>query len=474
MEVVGSLKEDKDLSLRIETLSNMVRKTQLRSRDMFLGNHSHIHTEFERNQRYKLSLKIAAEYAVAKDMAPPPPPAAAKGAPAVPGAPSAVGGPAAAAGAAAAQSGSAVERILGSLPSSSTPSNAIVAFKPPAQNSHALASVMKKKMVLPDWHAPWKLMRVVSGHLGWVRCLAFDPSNEWFATGSVDRTIKIWDLASGTLKLTLTGHISAVRGLAVSDRHPYMFSVGEDKMVKCWDLECNKVIRSYHGHLSGVYCCAIHPTIDLLITGGRDSTARVWDMRTKVGIMTLASHQNTVCSLLTQQTEPQIITGSHDSTVKLWDLAAGKCHTTLTHHKKSIRALCQHPSEYCFASGSADNLKVWKCPDGNFLRNVSAHKSIVNALAVNQDGVLVSGGDNGTLYMHDWKTGYTFQRMTSVPQPGSMDNENSIFAMEFDRTGTRLITCEGDKTIKFWKEDETATPETHPIDFVPSKQSKRY
>ena len=43
----------------------------------------------------------------------------------------------------------------------------------------------------PQWHAPWKLMRVLSGHLGWVRCVAVDPSNEWFATGSADRVIKV-------------------------------------------------------------------------------------------------------------------------------------------------------------------------------------------------------------------------------------------------------------------------------------------
>ena len=114
-----------------------------------------------------------------------------------------------------------------------------------------------------------------------------DPGNEFFATGSADRTIKIWDLASGQLKLTLTGHIEQVwpparactcecarmhdsasaakshppsacfarvgslvlrlwlgvqvTGLALSPRHPYMFSCGLDKQVKCWDLEYNKV-----------------------------------------------------------------------------------------------------------------------------------------------------------------------------------------------------------------------------------------
>ena len=49
----------------------------------------------------------------------------------------------------------------------------------------------------------------------WVRSLAFDSSNEWFVTGSADRTIKVWDLASGQLKLTLTGHIEQVMSAVV-------------------------------------------------------------------------------------------------------------------------------------------------------------------------------------------------------------------------------------------------------------------
>lgn len=157
-------------------------------------------------------------------------------------------------------------------------------------------------MPKPQWHPPWKLYRVssicavsapqpqsnyilllmaccrlvvfqvISGHLGWVRSIAVEPGNQWFVTGSADRTIKvhlagllllhvrqcglctcvvlrlycvsqIWDLASGKLKLSLTGHISTVRGVAVSTRSPYLFSCGEDKQVKCWDLEYNKVVK---------------------------------------------------------------------------------------------------------------------------------------------------------------------------------------------------------------------------------------
>lgn len=107
-------------------------------------------------------------------------------------------------------------------------------------------------------HSKWKLYRVISGHNGWVKCVDVDPQNQWFVTGSEDRLIKFWDLASGKLKLSLAGHVHAVNRVKVSKRHPYLFSAGEDNSVKCWDLEQNKVVRHYHGHLSGLLLNRCH------------------------------------------------------------------------------------------------------------------------------------------------------------------------------------------------------------------------
>lgn len=270
------------------------------------------------------------------------------------------------------------------------------------------ALVRKKELaqqqMKPAYHPPWKLMRVISGHLGWIRCVAVEPNNQWFATGAGDRIIKIWDMASGELKLSLTGHISTVRGLAVSARHPYMFSAGEDKLVKCWDLETNKVVRQYYGHLSGIYALSLHPTLDVIVTAGRDASARVWDMRTKTQIHVLGGHRGTVASVECQESDPQVITGSMDASVKLWDLAAGRCMTTLTHHKKSVRALAIPPHEFTFASGSAGgrNIKKWRCPEGTLMTNMT-HDAIVNTLSVNADGVLFSGADDGSMKVRQRK-----------------------------------------------------------------------
>lgn len=339
---------------------------------------------------------------------------------------------------------------------------------PSAQLARKLASKWPK----PKWHPPWHCYRVISGHLGSVRSVAVDPSNEWFATGSGDRTIKFWDLASGQLKLTLTGHIEQVTGLAVSPRQPYMFSCALDKMVKCWDLEYNKVIRHYHGHLSGVYALKLHPTLDILMTGGRDSVCRVWDMRSKVQIHCLTGHDDTVCSILSQGTDPQVITGSHDKTVKLWDIRAVRPYplTTLTYHKKSVRAMAAHPTEYSFVTAGADNIKKFALPEGRFLHNTLQNQStILESMAVNEDGVLASGGNNGSLWFWDYHSGNRFQNEQTIVQPGSLESEAGINCISFDVSGSRLITGEVDKTIKLWREDLSATEESHPINFRPPR-----
>ncbi|KAH7925797.1 WD40 repeat-like protein [Leucogyrophana mollusca] len=424
-------------------LGPLLERSVKRTRDIFASCPDDGLKEEEKSSRIRLSVKINDEYRDFKEL---PSALLAQQAPVGPARPkeqrkAITAGPA-----------SETSRMIATI--DNTPRTQPSTFATSGKLSEALTLHKTTRTIKPTYHPPWKLVRVISGHLGWVRSVAVEPGNKWFATGAGDRVIKIWDLASGELKLSLTGHISTVRGLAVSSRHPYIFSCGEDKMVKCWDLEANKVIRHYHGHLSGVYSLSLHPTLDILVTAGRDASARVWDMRTKAQIHVLAGHSGTVADVKCQESDPQVITGSMDSTVRLWDLAAGKTMVTLTHHKKSVRALAIHPTEYSFASGSAggNNIKKWKCPEGAFVFNFPGHNAIINTLSVNSEGVFFSGGDNGSLTFWDYDTGTPFQNMEDVPQPGSLEAEAGVFCSTFDMTGTRLITGGADKTIKVYAE----------------------
>lgn len=64
-----------------------------------------------------------------------------------------------------------------------------------------------------------------------------------------------------------------------------------------------------------------------------------------------------------------------------------------------------------FASASPDNIKQWRCPEGKFIQNLNGHNAIIECMAANSDGVLVSGANNGSIHLWDWRTGYNFQRL---------------------------------------------------------------
>lgn len=72
--------------------------------------------------------------------------------------------------------------------------------------------------------------------------------------------------------------------------------------------------------------------------------------------------------------------------------------------------------------------------------NHRCYGSILISIQINQDNVLVSGGDDGSLKFWDWESGYNYQDILSQPQPGSIAAENGIFALTFDRSGTRLLS----------------------------------
>lgn len=73
-----------------------------------------------------------------------------------------------------------------------------------------------------------------------------------------------------------------------------------------------------------------------------------------------------------------------------------------------------HHEEYSFASAGSDKIRFWKLPEGDQLRTAADHNAVINTLALNKDNVMVSGGDNGSLYFFDWASGHNFQQIKTT------------------------------------------------------------
>lgn len=325
----------------------------------------------------------------------------------------------------------------------------------------------------------WKASKVLVGHQGWVFAAAVDPTNSWFATGGFDTIIKVWDLASGTLKLNLTGHKEAVRALVLSKSSPYMFSASDDHSIKCWDLERNEVVREFFGHRSAVHSLSAHPTLDVIVSGGRDSTVRVWDIRTRKAVHTLLGHRESVMSVVTRPYDPQVISGGNDGFIFLWDLTAGKAYKRLTRHKKPVRGLCVSPSDSTLISCGADDIRVWslpagehECQAGTSIPTKDSHSQtqysyLWSSCAMSARGTFVAGSQDGHLAFYDWskqpdiitngeRKVFPFYRTMTKSIPGTLKGEGGINFMTFDASGTRLITAESDKSVKVWQMKERA------------------
>ncbi|KAL0241768.1 hypothetical protein GEMRC1_007003 [Eukaryota sp. GEM-RC1] len=355
-----------------------------------------------------------------------------------------------------------------SFPAPSAPSFASV-DQSTALSLVGRSSTSLTKLNEPKWHPPYKLYKVLASHAGVVNSVCMDPSNEFFSTGSGDCTIKLWDLASGKVKLTLTSHSSPVRALTTDARWPYLFSSSDDKQIFVHDLASlnNAKVRSFFGHSSTVTHLTLHPTLPILFSGGRDKSIKVWDIRSPKPVLSLTGHLDSIAGIAAESAEPQLITSSFDFTIKLWDLKMARCISTLTHHSKPPR-IAIHPVHYSFASADSTVVKTWRLPEGKLLNNVRDHSgSVINKIVLSDDDVMIGATNDGRLFCWDYLSGHNFQQI-NVDFPGSSLGETTIKDIVFDQSQSRLIAGCGDHTVKLFKIDDGVEPTV--IDWTPPEE----
>jgi WD40 repeat protein len=119
---------------------------------------------------------------------------------------------------------------------------------------------------------------VQRGHYEAVKAVAFTPDGKYLLTGSRDKTIKLWDVASGRELRSFLGHQSTINDIAVSSDGRFFISSCADKTAIMWDIKSGAIIKYFEGHTDYLTTVALSHDDKYLVTGGFDWEANLWDV----------------------------------------------------------------------------------------------------------------------------------------------------------------------------------------------------
>ncbi len=151
-----------------------------------------------------------------------------------------------------------------------------------------------------------------------------------------ERTVRIWDLASGKEKHSLPDGIGGSAGLTFSPDGETVVSANYDNDIRVWKTQSGELVRKVEDMTGAMFASAFSPDGKQLIMAGLDETVYVWDARTFALNRKLKGHGETIASLAISPDGRTMVTGGFDvvtlkNPVKLsvWDLAAGKITRTI-------------------------------------------------------------------------------------------------------------------------------------------------
>ena len=274
----------------------------------------------------------------------------------------------------------------------------------------------------------------IAGHTGAVLSLTFKPGEYLLASGSDDKTIRIWHLAdANNLRhvRTLKGHASRVWAVAWSPNGQTLASAGDDGTVRLWNPKNGKSLAVLRGHQGPVTSVVWSPDGRTFASGSSDETVRIWSRETKRTLRALKGHANSVASVAFAPNGNILASGDCCGQIRLWNPKNGNHIALLTGHSARVRAIAFSPYGKTFASGSDDGaIRLWKLLPVDV--NNDGEVTFKDIIAVaNNYGKTVAGGAN---------------RRADINNDGTIDIEDLILVSKAIDTAAAPIFAKKSRT----------------------------
>lgn len=309
-----------------------------------------------------------------------------------------------------------------------------------------LATSIPKSSTAPKTlNLTWQCIRTLSGHFSSINALAISSDGTTLASGSADRTVKLWNIESRIPRCTLSGHSSLVEAVVFSPDGSTLVSGSWDYTIKFWNVDTGELIHTLGEHSGWIKCLAISSDGLIILSGSADKSIKIWDANSLSVRTSLCGHTGAIHSLAISPDGQIFASGSADKTIKVWNLCNGDVQLTLKGHSEPVNALAFSPSGQLLISGSADKtIKIWHLASGTVLHTLTEHSDSVTSIAINTQGnMLVSGSADNTIKIWHPGSGKLLHSLSG--------HSAGVMAVAISLDSRGIVSGSQDKTIKIWQ-----------------------
>jgi WD40 repeat protein len=293
---------------------------------------------------------------------------------------------------------------------------------------------------------------MLSGHSSWISSVSFSPENHWLASGSEDQSVRLWDSRSRLCIKTLQGYSNGVWSVAFDAQGPLLASGSQDRSIRLWDHRTGTLVGTLNGHSSWIWSVVFSPTDAVLASSSEDRSIKLWDTHSHTLLRTLEEHQDAVLSLLFSPDGRTLFSGSLDGTLKYWEAQTGYCRRTLTGHTGGVWCIALSTEGQYLISGSQDQtVKVWQVSSGRCLHTLTGHEGWIRSVAISPPRspqssspryTIASGSADGVIHLWSLEQGTCLHTRLAHSGP--------VLSLAFHPNGQTFASCGTDGLIKIW------------------------